>query len=95
MCKGCGSEGKFVPCSAHWYLSYVKNNVTVYHVRQHTFAVTSTQKKKDIKTVEQLVRDNPNIKPSEIQSTFLLSAFQREMDWDEVEKEATDSVDKN
>lgn len=50
--------------------------------------------KKDTNTVEQLVRDNPNIKPSEIQSTFVLSAFQREMDWDEVEKEAIASMDK-
>ena len=49
--------------------------------------------KKDIKTVEQLIRDNPNIKPCEIQSTFVLSAFQREMDWDEVEKEAAAIID--
>ena len=49
-------------------------------------------KKKDIKTVEQ--RNNPNIKPSEIQSTFVLSPFQGEMDWDEVEKEAAVSMDK-
>ena len=53
------------------------------------------RKKKDIKTVEQLVRDNANIKPSEIQSNFALSAFQREMDWDEAEKEAAASMDKN
>ena len=38
--------------------------------------------------------DNPNRKPSEIQSTFVLSAFQREMDRDEVEKEAAARMDK-
>ena len=94
VCKGCGSEGEFVPCCARRYLSYGKNKVTVYHVGEHTCPVTSIQKKKDIKTIEQLVRDNPNIKPSEIQSTFVRSAFQREMDWDEVEKEAAASMDK-
>ena len=94
VCKGCGSEGEVVPCCARRYLSYGKNKVTVYHVGEHTCPVTSIQKKKDIKTIEQLVRDNPNIKPSEIQSTFVHSAFQREMDWDEVEKEAAASMDK-
>ena len=53
------------------------------------------QKKKDNKTVEQLVMDNQNINHSEIQSTFLLSAFQREIDWNEVEKEAAASIVKN
>ena len=72
MCKGCGSEGEFVPCGAPRYLSYGKNDVTVYHVGEHTCPVTSIQKKKDITTVEQLVRDNPNIKPPEIQSTSVL-----------------------
>ena len=72
-----------------------KNKVTVYHVRKHACPVTSIQKKKDIKTVEQLVRDNPNINLSQIQSTFLLSAFQREMDWDENEKEDAASMVKN
>ena len=79
---------------AHRYLSYGKNDVTVYHVGEHTCPVTSIQKKKDITTVEQLVRDNPNIKPPEIQSTSVLSAFQREIDWDEVDKEAAASMDK-
>ena len=53
----------------------MKNKVTVYHVGEHTWPVTLIQKKKDTKTVEQLLRDNPNIKPSEIQSTSVLSAF--------------------
>ena len=93
VCKGCGSEGQFVPCGACRYLHYRKNKVTVYHVGEHTCPVTPIQKKNDIKTVEQLVRNNPNIKSSEIQSTFVLSAFQRGMDWDEVEKEAAASMD--
>ena len=52
---------------------------------ENTCPVTPIQKKNDIKTVEQLVRNNPNIKSSEIQSTFVLSAFQRGMDWDKVD----------
>ncbi|PFX17548.1 hypothetical protein AWC38_SpisGene18123 [Stylophora pistillata] len=92
--KGCGSEGEFVPCAARRYLSYGKNKVTVYHIGEHSCPVTSIQKKKDLKAVEQLIRDNPIVKPCEIQSTFVLSAFQQEMDWDEVEKEAAVIIDK-
>ena len=67
----------------------MKSKVTVYHVGEHTCPVTSIPKKKDVKTVEQLVRNNPNIKPSEVPSVFVLSAFQQQMNWAEVEKEAT------
>ena len=61
VCKRCGSEGEFVPCGASRYLSYRKNKVTFYYVGEHTCPVTSLLKKKDIETVRQLVRDNPNI----------------------------------
>ena len=102
VCKGCGSGGEFVPCGARKYLSYGKNKVTVYHVGEHTCPVTSIQKKKDIKTVEELVWDNPNIKPSEIVylCSFRLSARNglavvvSSSYWDEVEKEAAANIDK-
>lgn len=94
VCKGCGGEGELVPCSARRYLSYGKNNVTVYHIGEHTCPVTPILKKKDVKTVEQLVRNNPNIKPSEVQSAFVLSAFQQQMDWGAVEKEAASTVNR-
>ena len=102
VCKVCGSGGEFVPCGARKYLSYGKNKVTVYHVGEHTCPVTSIQKKKDIKTVEELVWDNPNIKPSEIVylCSFRLSARNglavvvSSSYWDEVEKEAAASMDK-
>lgn len=40
------------------------------------------------------MRKNPNIKPSEVQSAFVLSAFQCQMSWEEVEKEAALSIDR-
>ena len=89
MCKGCSGEAELEPCHARRYLSYRKSKVTVYHVGEHTCFITSILKKKDVKTVEQLVRNNPNIKPSEVQSVFVLSAFQQQMNWAKVEKEAT------
>ena len=50
--------------------------------------------KKDSKNVEQLVRNNPNIKPSEVQSVFVLSAFHQQLDWADFEKEAASAINK-
>lgn len=93
-CKGCGGEGKFVTCSAQRYLSYTKKKVMVYHIGQHTCPITSTIEKKDAKSIEQLVRNNPNIKPSEVQPAIVLNAFQQQMDWTVVEKEAASTIDR-
>jgi len=57
----------------------------VYHCGEHTCPVIKSTGK-NAQHIEQLVRDNPNIKPSEIQSACILSAFQQELDWNEVEK---------
>ena len=94
VCKGCGKESTFVPCTARRYLDYRKNKVIVYHMGVHTCPVSQPPTKKDTKTIEQLVRTNPNIKPSEVQSAFVLSAFQQQLSWDEVEKEACSSIDR-
>lgn len=67
---------------------------SVYHCGTHTCPVISKKKKTASKDVEQLVRNNPNIKPSEVQSVFVLSAFQEERDWRDVEKAAASAVDK-
>ena len=39
-------------------------------------------------------RNNPNIKPSEVQSVFVLSAFQEQKDWADVKREAASAIDK-
>ena len=62
VCKGCGAEGTHLPCSARRYISYGKNMVTIYHVGDHTCPVRSKPLQKDVKTVEEMVRRNPNIK---------------------------------
>ena len=46
------------------------------------------------KTVDQLGRNNPNIKPSEVQSLFVLSAFQEQKEWADVESEAASTIDR-
>lgn len=94
ICKGCGKVGEYVACSARRYLSYRSKAVTVYHVGNHTCPVNDSLRKKDVMSIEQIIRNQPNIKPSEVQSAFVMSAFQQQMDWKAVEREASAVLDK-
>ena len=40
------------------------------------------------------MRNNPNIKPSEVQSVFVLAAFREQRDWRDLEKAAASAIDK-
>ena len=92
--KGCGAEGTHLPCSARRYISYGKNMVTIYHVGDHTCPVRSKPLQKDVKTVEEMVRRNPNIKASEVQSVFVVSALQQQLNWEAIEKEASSTINR-
>jgi len=43
--------------------------------------------------VRLLIQDNPKIKPSEIQTARVLSAFREKVDWSRVEKEVEATLD--
>ena len=75
--KGCGKVGEHVACSARRYLSYRSKAVTVYHIGNHTCPVNDSLRKKDVMSIEQIRRNQPNIKPFEVQSAFVMSAFQQ------------------
>jgi len=94
VCKGCGKVGEYVTCTARRYLSYRGKAVTVYHIGNHTCPVNDSLRKKDALSIEQIIRNQPNIKPSEVQSAFVISAFQQQMDWNAVEREASAVLDK-
>ena len=94
VCKGCGSSGNFLNCPARRYISYGKKSVTVYHCGEHTCPIIRATDK-NVQDIEQLVRDNPNIKPSEIQSVSVISAFRQQLDWNEVEKKVESTLDRN
>ena len=87
-CNACGAEARFVPCSARRYLSYGKKSLTVYHHGQYTCPVVKTLKSKNVESIEDLVQKNPNIKPPEVQSKFIISGFQQEMDLEIMKREA-------
>ena len=68
--------------------------MTVYHYGEHTCPVVKNVEK-NVERVEQLVENNPNIKPSEIQSACVLSAFRKQLDWSEVEREVESTLDRS
>ena len=61
----------------------------MYHYGRHTCPVILKSK-----SVDQSLGNNPNIKPSEVQSVFVLSAFQEQKDWADVKREAASAIDK-
>lgn len=44
--------------------------------------------------VRQFLKDNPNIKPTEVQSTCIMSVFCKQSDWEKVEKQVKVTLDK-
>jgi len=92
-CKGCGLMAEFVPCSARRYISYGKKSAKVYHCGQHTCPVIKAPVK-NTDQVHQILKDNPNIKPAELQSACILSTIRQQCDWRDVEKQAEATLDK-
>ena len=92
-CKGCGLLAEFFPCSARRYISYGKKSAKVYHCGQHTCPVIKAPVK-NTDQVHQILKDNPNIKPAELQSACILSTIRQQCDWRDVEKQAEATLDK-
>ena len=94
ICKIWGKVGEYVACSARRYLSYRSKAVTVYHIGNHTCPVNDSLRKKDVTSLEQIIRNQPNIKPFKVQSAFVISAFQQQMHWNAFEREASAVLDR-
>lgn len=92
-CKGCGKIAEFIPCSARRYVSYCKTSVKVYHCGRHTCPVIKPLAK-NREQVKQLLNDNPNIKPAELQSACIMSGFRQQCDWRDIEKQAEATLDR-
>lgn len=93
VCSACNERPLFVKCPARRYISCGSRFTKVFHYGQHTCPVIKPLKKNKTQ-VRQLIRDNPKIKPSEIQSACVLSAFREQADWSTVEKEVESTLDR-
>lgn len=70
-CIACGCSGEFVPCEARRYISYKNNTVKVYHYGIHSCPLTAKGIHRNKEHIEQLIKNNPKIKPSDIQSSVI------------------------
>ena len=64
-CKGCGAKAIFVQCFARRHVSTSDKQTKVYHYGKHTCPIIKPVIKNTAEVL-QLLRNNPNIKPSEI-----------------------------
>lgn len=74
-------------------MKYGKKNLQVFHCGNHTCPVTS-RPEKPTERVKEMIKKHPQLKPSEIQSAFVMSSLRTEEDWEKVEKEATQLLDR-
>lgn len=93
VCSICGDTGEFVTCQARRYVKYGKKNLQVFHCGNHTCPVTS-RPEKPTERVKEMIKKHPQLKPSEIQSAFVMSSLRTEEDCEKVEKEATQLLDR-
>ena len=92
-CSVCGDAGEFVACTARRYVKYGKRGVQVFHCGNQTCPVTS-RREKPTERVKEMIKKHPRLKPAEIQSAFVLSSLRTEEDWEKVEKEAAQLLDR-
>jgi hypothetical protein len=90
----CGKNAEHIPCTAPRYINYGKTSVTVFHYGQHTCPVIKPRSQ-ERHNITQMLKDNTNIKPAELQSACIMSAFWQQCDWKEVEKQAEATLDRN
>lgn len=93
VCGACGEDAEFVQCPARRYLQIRNNNILVYHCGIHTCPVNEKSAKPTEK-VKNILRNNSDIKPAQVQSAVVLSALRNNEDWKKVVDEATQVLDK-
>ena len=92
-CCICETHAHHVPCPARKYVVPKKNSVRVYHFGTHTCAVVPPSERQREK-VERMFRENPDMKPSQVQSTAILHDIRQRKPWEEVKKTAKSFGDK-
>ena len=74
-------------------MKYGKKTYRCFIVGTHTCPVTSSPEKPAAR-VKEMIKKHPQLKPSEIQSAFVMSSLRTEEDWEKVEKGATQLLDR-
>jgi hypothetical protein len=90
LCSLCESKPEYIPCDARRYLAIMSDAVKVYHYGNHKCNVkpSSDKSKKKDDVVKEYIRKNPDAKPSQVQSAYILSMVRNRQEWSKVDKQA-------
>ena len=90
VCSLCHSIPEFLPRSARRYLVIMRDTATVYHYGDHTCHVKpssgTSETKEDV--IKEYLRKNPDAKPTQVQSAYILSMVRNRQEWSKVDKQA-------
>ena len=93
VCGLCEDPAVFVECAARRYLQTGKKHIKVFHCGTHTCPVQE-KPAKPAERVKEILQKNPDMKPAQVQSAFVLSALRSGEDWTTVVSEASQILDK-
>ena len=93
VCGVCEDPAVFVECAARRYLQTGKKHIKVFHCGTHTCPVQE-KPAKPAERVKEILQKNPDMKPAQVQSAFVLSALRSGEDWTTVVSEGSQILHK-
>lgn len=92
-CTACGVIAETVACPARRYILVKGEKLRVFHCGYHTCPVRTTLEK-PVDSVRDILKKDPTLTPSEVQSALLVSSLRGGESWDKIEKQASQLVDR-
>ena len=87
VCSLCHLQPSHVPCEARMYLVIKSSHVNVFHYGNHTCVVKRASPSGTKEDTKEYLRKNPDTKPSQVQSAYILSMVRNREDWYKVDKQ--------
>ena len=85
VCNLCGALGEQISCSARKYIASVNaTKAHIYHIGSHTCEAKALNER-PVDLVSNAMNVDPQIKPSTIQGTAILSAMRSRKSWQEID----------
>lgn len=94
-CTACEVTAEFVACPARRYTHLTGTNLKVFHCGFHTRPVRSKQSDKPVASIRDLLKKDPTLKPSEVQSVLLVSSLRGGESWEKIDKQASQLVNRS
>lgn len=88
-CSLCGEKALLVNCDARRYLIVKNRHINVYHHGEHTCTVRKSRPTAPKEDIRDFIKKKSYIKPTQVQSAYILSMLRNGEDWDKVDKQAS------